>query len=118
MISAYSFTEVAHAARKMMPDGGALLTLSFLGAQRSTPNYNVMGVAKAALEASVRYLAVDLGVNRSVLTRFLPDRCAPLPAWLSPGPATFSAMLKKTLHYGATPALTKLDRTGRPLSII
>ena len=61
IISAYSFTEVARAARKMMPDGGALLTLSFLGAQRSTPNYNVMGVAKAALEASVRYLAVDLG---------------------------------------------------------
>ena len=61
MISAYSFTEVARAARKMMPDSGALLTLSFLGAQRSTPNYNVMGVAKAALEASVRYLAVDLG---------------------------------------------------------
>jgi enoyl-[acyl-carrier protein] reductase I len=45
----------------MMPNGGALVTLSFLGAQRSTPNYNVMGVAKAALEASVRYLAVDLG---------------------------------------------------------
>ena len=61
MVSAYSFTEVARAARDMMPDGGALVTLSFLGAQRSTPNYNVMGVAKAALEASVRYLAVDLG---------------------------------------------------------
>jgi len=61
MISAYSFTEVARAARNIMPDGGALVTLSFLGAQRSTPNYNVMGVAKAALESSVRYLAVDLG---------------------------------------------------------
>ena len=61
IVSAYSFTEVARAARDMMPDGGALVTLSFLGAQRSTPNYNVMGVAKAALEASVRYLAVDLG---------------------------------------------------------
>ena len=61
MVSAYSFTEVARAARDMMPDGGALVTLSFLGAQRSTPNYNVMGVAKAALEASIRYLAVDLG---------------------------------------------------------
>jgi len=61
MISAYSFTEVARAARPMMPHGGALLTLSYIGAQRITPNYNVMGVAKAALEASVRYLAVDLG---------------------------------------------------------
>jgi enoyl-[acyl-carrier protein] reductase I len=61
MVSSYSFTEVARAASSMMPSGGALVTLSFLGAQRSTPNYNVMGVAKAALEASVRYLAVDLG---------------------------------------------------------
>ena len=61
LVSAYSFTEVARAASTMMPSGGALVTLSFLGAQRSTPNYNVMGVAKAALEASVRYLAVDLG---------------------------------------------------------
>ena len=61
MVSAYSFTEVARAARPMMPAGGALLTLSYIGAQRITPNYNVMGVAKAALEASVRYLAVDLG---------------------------------------------------------
>ena len=61
MVSAYSFTEVARAASAMMPAGGSLVTLSFLGAQRSTPNYNVMGVAKAALEASVRYLAVDLG---------------------------------------------------------
>jgi enoyl-[acyl-carrier protein] reductase I len=61
MVSAYSFTEVARAALPLMADGGAILTLSFLGAQRSTPNYNVMGVAKAALESSVRYLAVDLG---------------------------------------------------------
>ena len=58
MVSAYSFTEVARAARPMMPNGGALLTLSYIGAQRITPNYNIMGVA---IEASVRYLAVDLG---------------------------------------------------------
>lgn len=61
MISTYSFTEVAHAARPMMTNGSALLTLSYIGAQRIAPNYNVMGVAKAALEASVRYLSVDLG---------------------------------------------------------
>ena len=61
MISAFSFTETAQCARKKMPDGGALLTLSYIGAQRIAPNYNVMGVAKAALESSVRYLAVDLG---------------------------------------------------------
>ena len=61
LISAFSFTELAQASAPMMPNGGALLTLSYLGSVRTTPNYNVMGVAKAALEASVRYLAVDLG---------------------------------------------------------
>ena len=60
-ISCYSFTAVARHAVPMMRDGGSLLTLSYFGAERVTPNYNVMGVAKAALEASVRYLAVDLG---------------------------------------------------------
>ena len=61
LISAFSFTELAQASFPMMPDGGSLLTLSYLGGVRTTPNYNVMGVAKAALESSVRYLAVDLG---------------------------------------------------------
>ncbi len=62
LISAFSFTEVAQAARPMMQEnGGSLVTLSYLGGVRTTPNYNVMGVAKAALEASTRYLAVDLG---------------------------------------------------------
>lgn len=61
LVSAFSFTEVAAAARKMMPKGGSLLTMSYLGGVRTSPNYNVMGVAKAALEASTRYLAVDLG---------------------------------------------------------
>ncbi len=61
VISCYSFTAVARAAAAMMNEGGSLLTLSYLGAQRVTPNYNVMGVAKAALEASVRYLAADCG---------------------------------------------------------
>ncbi len=60
-ISCFSFTEVAKAAQPLMTGGGSLVTLSYLGAQRVTPNYNVMGVAKAALEASVRYLANDLG---------------------------------------------------------
>lgn len=60
-ISCYSFTAVAQRARKLMTDGGALLTLTYFGAERVMPHYNVMGVAKAALEASVRYLAEDLG---------------------------------------------------------
>ena len=60
-ISCYSFTDVARRATAMMKNGGALVTLTFEGASRVMPNYNVMGVAKAALEASVRYLAADLG---------------------------------------------------------
>jgi len=61
LISCYSFTDLARRAEPLMKEGGALLTLSYIGAERVTPHYNVMGVAKAALEASVRYLAVDLG---------------------------------------------------------
>jgi enoyl-[acyl-carrier protein] reductase I len=60
-ISVYSFVAVAKRASAMMPDGGALVTLSYYGAEKVIPHYNVMGVAKAALEASVKYLAVDLG---------------------------------------------------------
>jgi enoyl-[acyl-carrier protein] reductase I len=60
-ISCYSFTAVAQRAEKMMPNGGALVTLTYYGSEKVMPHYNVMGVAKAALEASVRYLAEDLG---------------------------------------------------------
>ncbi|ODU20323.1 MAG: enoyl-[acyl-carrier-protein] reductase [Sphingomonas sp. SCN 67-18] len=63
-ISAYSFVAVAKRARAMMPEGGSLLTLSYYGAEKVIPHYNVMGVAKAALETSVKYLAMDLGPER------------------------------------------------------
>lgn len=61
LISCYSFTAIAQRAEKMMTNGGSLLTLTYYGAEKVMPHYNVMGVAKAALEASVRYLAADLG---------------------------------------------------------
>jgi enoyl-[acyl-carrier protein] reductase I len=60
-ISCYSFTAVAQRAEKMMPEGGAMATLTYFGSEKVMPHYNVMGVAKAALEASVRYMAEDLG---------------------------------------------------------
>lgn len=60
-VSSYSLLAVARATAPLMPQGGSLLTLTYLGSQRVVPNYNVMGVAKAALEATVRYLASDLG---------------------------------------------------------
>ena len=63
LISCYSFTALAQRAEKLMTNGGSLLTLTYYGAEKVMPHYNVMGVAKAALEASVRYLAADLGKN-------------------------------------------------------
>jgi enoyl-[acyl-carrier protein] reductase I len=63
VISAFSFTEIAKRAAALMPNGGAMITLTFGGSTRVAPNYNVMGVAKAALEASVRYLASDFGAQ-------------------------------------------------------
>ena len=63
VISCFSFTEVAKRAAALMPNGGAMLTLTYGGSTRVMPNYNVMGIAKAALEASVRYLAMDFGLQ-------------------------------------------------------
>ncbi len=63
-VSAYSLVALSRMCAPLMPNGGAILTLSYLGAVRVVPNYNVMGVAKAALEASVRYLAADLGAAK------------------------------------------------------
>jgi enoyl-[acyl-carrier protein] reductase I len=63
LISCYSLTAIAQRAEKLMPQGGSLITLSYYGAEKWMPHYNVMGVAKAALEASVRYLAADLGTK-------------------------------------------------------
>lgn len=60
-ISAYSFIACAQRAAKLMPEGGSMVTMTYLGAERAVPNYNVMGVAKAALESATRYLAQDLG---------------------------------------------------------
>ena len=60
-ISVYSFTAIAQRAEKLMPDGGSMLTLTYYGAEKVLPHYNVMGIAKAALEASVKYMAMDLG---------------------------------------------------------
>ncbi len=77
-ISCYSFTAVAQRAEKLMPNGGSMLTLTYYGAEKWMPHYNVMGVAKAALEASVRYLAADLGEKAHSRQRDLgrPDQDA------------------------------------------
>ena len=75
-ISCYSLTEISRLAEPWVNNGGSLLTLSYLGAERTTPNYNVMGVAKAALEASIKYLAMDIGKKAEYgLMRFQQDQC-------------------------------------------
>lgn len=90
-VSVYSFTALARRAQAIMPSGGAMLTLTFYGAQRAIPNYNVMGVAKAALEASVRYLAADLGPRN---IRVNAISAGPVKTLAAAGISNFKEMLK------------------------
>ena len=83
VISCFSFTEIARRAAALMPDGGAMVTLTYGGSVRVMPNYNVMGVAKAALEASVRYLAADYGPQGIRVNAIAPGEID--TAILSPG---------------------------------
>lgn len=90
-ISCYSFTSIARRAAALMADGGSLLTLTYYGAERVMPHYNVMGVAKAALEASVRYLAVDLG-DRNIRVNALS--AGPMKTLAASGIGDFRYILK------------------------
>jgi enoyl-[acyl-carrier protein] reductase I len=90
-ISVYSFTHIAQKATAMMNDGGSLLTLTYYGAERVMPHYNVMGVAKAALEASIRYLAVDLG-GRNIRVNSLS--AGPMKTLAASGIGDFRYILK------------------------
>ncbi len=90
-ISVFSFTSVARRAADLMTDGGSLLTLTYYGAERVMPHYNVMGVAKAALEASVRYLAVDLG-GQNIRVNALS--AGPMKTLAASGIGDFRYMLK------------------------
>ena len=89
-ISCYSFTAVAQRAEKLMTDGGSMVTLTYYGSERVMPHYNVMGVAKAALEASVRYLAEDLGKQA---IRVNAISAGPIKTLAASGIGDFRAML-------------------------
>jgi len=95
LISCYSFTAIAQRAEKLMPNGGALLTLTYYGAEKWIPHYNVMGVAKAALEASVRYLAADLGTKK---IRVNAISAGPIKTLAASGVGDFRYILKWTEH--------------------
>jgi len=90
-ISCYSFTAVANRAEKMMTNGGSMVTLTYYGAEKIMPHYNVMGVAKAALEASVRYLAEDLGKKA---IRVNAISAGPIKTLAASGIGDFRYMLK------------------------
>jgi enoyl-[acyl-carrier protein] reductase I len=91
LISCYSFTAIAQRAEKLMTNGGSLLTLTYYGAEKVMPHYNVMGVAKAALEASVRYLAEDLGRQK---IRVNAISAGPIKTLAASGIADFRYILK------------------------
>ena len=91
LISCYSLTAIAQRAEKLMTDGGSIITLSYYGSEKWMPNYNVMGVAKAALEASVRYLAADLGKGK---IRVNAISAGPIKTLAASGIADFRYILK------------------------
>jgi enoyl-[acyl-carrier protein] reductase I len=95
LISCFSFTALAQRAEKMMPNGGALLTLTYYGAEKWLPHYNVMGVAKAGLEASVRYLAADLGTKN---IRVNAISAGPIKTLAASGIGDFRYILKWNEH--------------------
>lgn len=90
-ISAYSLTELARAAAPLMSDGGSIVSMTYYGAEKVVPNYNVMGVAKAALEASTRYLASDLGKHA---IRVNAISAGPIQTLAARGVGNLSAMMK------------------------
>ncbi|HET9146532.1 MAG TPA: SDR family oxidoreductase, partial [Acetobacteraceae bacterium] len=111
-ISCYSFTAAARRAAALMPEGGSLLTLTYLGAERVTPHYNVMGVAKAALEASVRYLAADFGAEA---IRVNAISAGPVKTLAASGIGDFSYILKWNQYnapLGRNVALEEVGNSG------
>ncbi len=108
-ISCYSFAAVGRRAAAMMPDGGALLTLSYLGAERVVPHYNVMGVAKAALEASVRYMAADLGRDQ---IRVNAISAGPIKTLAASGIGDFTYIMKWNKYNAPLERNVELEEVG------
>jgi enoyl-[acyl-carrier protein] reductase I len=108
-ISCFSFTAVGQRAAALMPDGGSLLTLSYLGAERVVPHYNVMGVAKAALEASVRYMAADLGPNQ---IRVNAISAGPIKTLAASGIGDFTYIMKWNKYNAPLERNVELEEVG------
>ncbi len=108
-ISCFSFTSAGRRAADLMPDGGSLLTLSYLGAERVVPHYNVMGVAKAALEASVRYMAADLGPNQ---IRVNAISAGPIKTLAASGIGDFTYIMKWNKYNAPLERNVELEEVG------
>jgi enoyl-[acyl-carrier protein] reductase I len=108
-ISCYSFTAVAQRAERLMPNGGSLLTLTYYGAEKWVPHYNVMGVAKAALEASVRYLAADLGSKK---IRVNAISAGPIKTLAASGIGDFRYLLRWTEYNAPLRRNVTIDEVG------
>ena len=109
LISCFSFTALAQRAEKLMTDGGAMLTLTYYGAEKVMPHYNVMGVAKAALEASVRYLAADLGKKN---IRVNAISAGPIKTLAASGIADFRYILKWNEYNSALRRTVTIEEVG------
>jgi len=109
LISCYSFTAIAQRAEKLMGEGGSLLTLTYYGAEKWMPHYNVMGVAKAALEASVRYLAADLG-ERSIRVNAIS--AGPIKTLAASGIGDFRYILKWNEYNSPMRRTVTIDEVG------
>src|SRR6516165_7146156 len=109
VISCYSFTAIAQRAEKLMPGGGAMLTLTYYGAEKWVPHYNVMGVAKAGLEASVRYLAADLGAKR---IRVNAISAGPVKTLAAAGVGDFRYILKWNEHNSPLRRSVTIEEVG------
>ena len=109
-ISCYSFTAVANYASKIMNDGGSMLTLSYYGAEKVIPHYNVMGVAKAALEASVMYLSADLG-ERAIRVNGIS--AGPVKTLAASGIGDFRYILKWNEYNSPLKRVTSIDEVGK-----
>jgi enoyl-[acyl-carrier protein] reductase I len=109
MISCYSFTALAQRAEKLMTNGGSMLTLTYYGAEKVMPHYNVMGVAKAALEASVRYLAADLGRQN---IRVNAISAGPIKTLAASGISDFRYILKWNEYNSALRRTVTIEEVG------
>ncbi|MEL6504070.1 MAG: enoyl-ACP reductase FabI [Pseudomonadota bacterium] len=109
-ISVYSFTALAQRAEKLMADGGSILTMTYYGAEKVMPHYNVMGVAKAALEASVRYLAVDLGKQN---IRVNAISAGPIKTLAASGIGDFRYILKWNEYNSPLKRTVTIDEVGK-----